>query len=152
MDIQYTPQAITLISEKKEIILQNDAIILDGFLVDVPGEYEKGGFLLYVREYEGIRLAHFRVEGYWCGYMSDIPESMSGDMLDFFGQLDILFAPIEKKHQSLLEQIEPRLLVSYGGGACEMPQVLGVSCEVVSQYRLKSGDISSEKTGLVILG
>lgn len=152
MDLQYKDNSITISAGKKEVFLSEAYIMLDGLKIDMPGEYEKGGFLMYVREYNGIRVAHFRIDGYWCGYMPSVPEEIDGNTLDFFGQMDILFSPIAKKDQSVLEKIEPRLLVSYGAGACEMPSVLGIPCETLDKYKIKASDITSEKTGLVVLG
>ncbi len=151
MDFQYSGGAIEITTDKKKIVLSADRAELDGLEIDCAGEYEKSGFLLYVREYEGYRYYHFRVEGYWLGYMPVLPEEMDGDSVDFFGQLDILIAPVGKKNQKPLNLLEPRLLIAYGEAACELPQTLGYSCEVSNSYRFRAGDLSDDKMALVVL-
>lgn len=42
MEFLVTPTGITLESEKKLIEFTQDTMILDGLLVDMAGEYEKG--------------------------------------------------------------------------------------------------------------
>ena len=138
-------------SEKKTLTFSPEKVEVDGLLIDCAGEYEKSGFLVYLRKYDDYLYYHFRVEGYWMGYIPNLPTEMDADTIDFLGQLDVLVAPIGKKDQKLLDVIEPRLLVAYGPAACEMPQTLGYSCELVSSYRFRAGDLSDEKMGLVVL-
>ncbi len=47
-----TPRELLIHSLKKEIVLEDNIITLDGLMIDSAGEYEKGGILMYVREYE----------------------------------------------------------------------------------------------------
>lgn len=142
---------VIISSEKKEIILGSENITLDTLFIDTPGEYEKGGFLMYVREDEAIRYYHFRVEGYWIGYISGIPTEIPAQILDFLGQLDILVAPFGKTEQKFLEQIEPKMLVSFSDSAADLVQLLGTEVSSGTNYKLKAQDISTEKTSLVIL-
>jgi hypothetical protein len=51
----------------------------------------------------------------------------------------------------VIEKIEPRLLVLSGSQLHEIPQIVG-STESVSKYKVKEADLSSEKTGIVVLG
>lgn len=151
MEFSFKNNIVTISSDKKSIILENNTVTLDGFLVDVAGEYEKSGFLLYSREHDGIKYFHFRVEGYWLAYISLIPSEIPASILDFFGQLDILIAPFSKSEQKFLEQIEPKMLISTKDTASDLVQILGMEVSSGDSYKLKSQDISSEKTTLVIL-
>ena len=146
-----TPRELLIHSLKKEIVLEDNIITLDGLMIDSAGEYEKGGILMYVREYEWLRYFYFRTEGKWLGYIPALPLEFDPDTLDFFGQLDVLVAPIGKKDHKLLDVIEPRLLVSFGEVACELPQTLGYSCEPMDSYKFKESDLSEEKMWLVVL-
>lgn len=151
MEFAYKSNEIILTSEKKQIVLSGNTLVLDGLTIDTAGEYEKGGFLLYVRDVD-VRYCHFRAEGQWIGYIPEIPAEIDAKTLDFLGQLDILIAPFAKSEQKFLEQIEPRLLISYASNAAELISVLASDATVVSCYKLKSQDVSAEKTSLVILG
>jgi hypothetical protein len=151
MDFQYKNNTLVVTSDKKNIIFSPEKTELDGLVIDCAGEYEKSGFLMYLREYNGLQYYHFRVEGYWMGYIPVLPEEIDGDTVDFLGQLDILIAPVGKKDQKLLDVIEPRLLIAYGTSACEMPQALGYGSEMSDGYKFRAGDLSDEKMGLVVL-
>lgn len=55
-------------------------------------------------------------------------------------------------HQ-VVEKVEPRLLMTYGDTAQEIGHILGLADTTpLAKYRLKESDLSSEKTGCVILG
>lgn len=93
---------------------------LDGLLIECAGEYEKSGFLMYVREFENVRYFSFRVEGYWVGFISDIPTQIPSDILDFLGQIDILVVPFSKSEQIFIEQIEPKIIISFSPLASDL--------------------------------
>lgn len=52
----------TIISDKKEISLESDKVVLDGLNIELPGEYEKSGCLMYAFSKNDEKLYHFRVE------------------------------------------------------------------------------------------
>lgn len=95
---------------------------------------------------------HFRVEGYWIVYIPTLITDISGDILEFLGNVDILVMPGARSIHALLEKIEPRLLITYGDTANEIAQVLGVTEPPVTKYKVKEADLSSEKTGCIVMG
>lgn len=106
---------------------------------------------MYVREHDGLRYFYFRAENKWLAYIPVLPEEFDAETLDFFGQIDIMIAPIGKKDHKCIDIIEPRLLVSYGELACELPQILGYACTPNDSYKFKESDLTEEKMGLIIL-
>lgn len=64
MELVYKNNELTIESEKKSIVFGNESMILDGMLIEMAGEYEKGGFLLHVLEVDEHRYYELRVEGY----------------------------------------------------------------------------------------
>ena len=152
MDFLYKNTALTIESEKKTIEFTPTNLILDGMPIDMAGEYEKWGFLLYVQSENGVSYYHFRVEGYWIVYIPTLITDISGDILEFLGNVDILVMPGARSIHALLEKIEPRLLITYGDTANEIAQVLGVTEPPVTKYKVKEADLSSEKTGCIVMG
>ncbi len=59
------------------------------------------------------KLYHFRTEGYWIAYIPTLLSDISTEGLDFLGGIDILIMPGAKSMQSVVEKIEPELLVTY---------------------------------------
>jgi Beta-lactamase superfamily domain len=142
---------ITITSDKKEILLSLASVTLDGLDIELPGEYEKGGCLMYAWEKNDEKLYHFRTEGYWIAYIPDLLTDISADGLDFLSTIDILVMPGAKSMQHVMEKIEPRLLITYGDTAHEIATPLGYIDAPLLRYRLKDADLSSDKTGCVVL-
>lgn len=151
MDFNYKNNSVTLTSEKKSIILNEDSVNLDGLIIDCAGEYEKSGFLMYARTSAEITYYYFRVENLWIGYIPTIPTEIEPAIAEFFGQLDILIAPFSKNEKNFLEQIEPKMLISFSNTGSDLVPVLGECVSNSHSYKLKLQDISSEKTALVLL-
>jgi hypothetical protein len=150
MDLSLKNSTITITSDKKEILLTPTTVILDGLDIELPGEYEKSGCLMYAWDKNDEKVYHFRTEGHWIAYIPSLLSDISPDALDFLGTVDLLIMPGAKSMQSVLEKVEPRLLITYGESAHEIATPLGTT-EAVSKYRLKDADLSSDKTGCVIL-
>ena len=151
MEFSLNNTTVSVLSEKKVISLDPTHITLDNLVIDCPGEYEKSGILMYVRQHDGIMYAYFRVEGYWLGFISSVPQEIPADILDFFGQLDILVAPFAKSEQKFIEQIEPKMLVSFAESSSDLVQILGNELNTDGSYKLKAQDITSDKTSFVRL-
>ena len=150
MEFTLKNNTITLTSEKREITLAPEKVTLDGLDIEVAGEYEKSGCLMYSFVRDTEQVYHFRVEGYWIAYIPTPVTDISAEALDFLGTVDILVMSGAKSTSTLLEKIEPRLFVTYGPTANEIAVTLGAS-EAMVKYKLKETDLSSEKTGCVLL-
>ena len=151
MEFIINNSTVTITSDKKEIQLTPDTVILDGLDIAVPGEYEKSGCLMYAWHKNDEKLYHFRTEGYWIAYIPTLLSDITPEALDFLGSVDVLVMPGAKSMQNVMEKVEPRMLVTYGDTAHEIATPLG-TIEVVTKYKLKEADLSSEKTGCVLLG
>jgi hypothetical protein len=151
MEFIFRDNNIILSSDKKEILLTPETVILDGLDIALPGEYEKSGCLMYAWHKNDEKLYHFRTEGYWIAYIPALISDISPEALDFLGSVDVLVMPGAKSMQNVLEKVEPRMIVTYGESAHEIATPLG-AIEVVTKYKLKEADLSSEKTGCVVLG
>lgn len=99
------------------------------------------------------KLFHFKTEGHWVAYIPMMLADISPEALDFLSTVDVLVMPGAKTMHQVIEKIEPRLLITYGDAAQEIAHALGVAETVpVPKYKLKDADLSSEKTGCIILG
>ncbi len=152
MEFTFKNGNITILSDKKEIVLTPDSVTLDGLAIELPGEYEKSGCLIYAFSKNDEKLYHFRTEGYWIAYIPELLTDISTDALDFLGGVDILVMPGAKSMRPTLEKVEAELLITYGDDAHEIALALGSTSETMSKYKMKDADLSSEKTTCVILG
>jgi len=125
-------------------------MVLDGMLIEMAGEYEKGGFLLHVLEREEHFYYEMRVDGYSVGYIAHEVQEVSPEVLDFFGDIDILVIPGSKAVHPVVEKIEPRLIATFGPNAHELGVLMGVSDLPVQKYKLKDADMATEKTPCIV--
>lgn len=151
MEFTVQDNTIHIVSHKKHIVLDSENVLLDEMKIDCAWEYEKSGFLLYVRKWEQEYIFHFRIEGYWIGYIPAHLTEIDSEKLSFLGQLDILLMPAGKDSQKVIEQIDPKMIITYGEKSGEVPALFGESYEPVQKYKLKSWDISAEKTTCITL-
>lgn len=152
MDFNYKNSQVIIDSEKKVIELAPNSILLDGLMIDMAGEYEKGWFLAYAHELPELRIYQMRVEGYTVGYIPNIVSELSAEQLDFLWDLDVLVMPTSKGSIALLEKIEPSFLITYGETAHEFATAVGVAEPQVTKYKLREADLSGEKMGVVVMG
>lgn len=150
MEFVLKNNTVVINTDKKDIILSEKNISLDGLLIEVPGEYEKSGCLMYSYGKNDEQVYHFRTEGHWIAYVPTLVTDISADALEFLGNVDVLVMPGAKSMQAVMEKIEPRLLVTYGDTAHEIGLILA-ALEPTTKFKLKEADLSSEKTGCVIL-
>jgi hypothetical protein len=62
MEFTIKNSIIIISSEKKEILLTPEMVVLDGLDIALAGEYEKSGCLMYAWQKNDEKLYHFRTE------------------------------------------------------------------------------------------
>jgi hypothetical protein len=62
MEFVYKNDSVSIESEKKIIALESLRLMVDGLVVEMAGEYEKSGFLVYAHEYAERRIYQMRIE------------------------------------------------------------------------------------------
>ncbi len=152
MEFFYKNNTLSIESEKKSIVFLPDSIMLDSLSLEMPWEYEKWGFLVYVYENKGILIYQLRIEGYSVWYIPNILDDLSPEWLTFLWDLDILIMPTSKVSIPLIEKIESRMIVTYGESAHELATHMGITEFPLQKYRLKEADLVPEKTGCVVMG
>jgi hypothetical protein len=152
MEFFYKNNTLSLESDKKTITFLSSSVEVDGLVLDMSGEYEKGGFLAYAHEQNGVRIYQLRIEGYRVWYIPTLMIELSSEELNFLGDLDILITPTSHASAALIEKMEPRMLLTLGNLAHEYAASLGNIEGTIQKYKLKESDLSVEKMGLVVMG
>ena len=79
MEFSLKNSTITLSSEKKEILLTPETVVLDGLDIALPGEYEKSGCLMYAWRKNDEKLYHFRTRsGVEVDYVVEVNRELWG--------------------------------------------------------------------------
>lgn len=139
-------------ADKKSVFFDFDArtVSLEDFDVTYPGEYEKSGNLLEVKEYTDILFFKFLIDGrHVCIVPSDSFE-LKEEIVSFFGDVDVLIIVGTKDAVKIFENIEAKVVVPYGDGKDIFLNTLGQTIEAVKTHKI-GADLDGDRTEFVNL-
>ena len=139
-------------ADKKEINFAYDdkKMFLEDFDVTFPGEYEKSGNLLEVKEYTDILFYKFLVDGkHLCVVTSDSFE-LKEEIVSFFWDVDVLVIVGTKNAVKIFENIEAKVVIPYGEGKDIFLNTLGQHSETVKMFKV-GADLDGDRTQYVNL-
>ena len=139
-------------SDKKKVELDivTGNVMMDSFDVTHPGEYEKSGMLLEVKEYGDNLFYKFLIDGKHVLIVQSDSFEMKEEILSFFGDVDVLIITGSKEAGKVFENIEAKLVVPYGEGKDVFLNTLGQHSEAVANFKIKS-DLPLDSTVFVNL-
>ncbi len=132
---------VVISSEKKEITLNDNQITVDGMVIDFPGEYEKSGILIQVKEENEKLYFTLQVEGKIIAFVPHAEWEIHDELINFFWKASILITLADKVNTKLVEVLEPLLIVPYGEGKDVFLSSLGQSAEPTDRYKVKELDL-----------
>ncbi len=126
-------------SDKKEIVFDTitNNVTLDDFDVSFPGEYEKSGVLLEVKEYADNLFYNFLVDWKHLLIVTTDSFELKEEILSFFGDVDLLFIIWSKESAKIFESIEAKIVIPYGDAKDIFLNSLSQHIEEVSNYKQK---------------
>lgn len=153
IEIKNNGWTITIVDSNKTTVkfesIDNN-VYLEWFDVSYPGEYEKAGVLLEVKEYADKLFYHFIVESKHIVLINTDQLELKEEILSFFGDVDILLITGSKESAKLFESIEAKIVVPYAEGKDIFLNTLGQHIEEVASYKVKS-DLPFDTTEFVNL-
>jgi len=123
---------------------------IDDLNVVHPGEYEKSGILLEVKEYNNILFYSFTIEGKHLLIITNDKFDLKEEILSFFWDVDILIIIWSKESAKIFENIEARVVVPYGDWKSTFLTTLWQHSEEVDSYKIK-WDFPVDSTEIVNL-
>lgn len=141
IEINNNSWTITLVDSNKTKITfesSDNNVYLEWFDVSYPGEYEKAGVLLEVKEYTNKLFYHFLVESKHIVIINTDQLELKEEILSFFGDVDILLIIGSKEAAKLFESIEAKIVIPFTEGKDIFLNTLGQHMEEVSSYKVKS--------------
>ena len=139
-------------SDKKEIFFNTETrqVLLEDFDASHPGEYEKWGNLLEVKEYTDLLFYKFLVDGkHICIIYSDSFE-LKEEIVSFFGDVDVLIITGTKDAVKIFENIEAKAVVPYGEGKDIFLNTLWQHSEPIKVFKVWA-DLDGDRTEFVNL-
>jgi hypothetical protein len=118
--------------------------------VSYPGEYEKAGVLLEVKEYVGKLFYHFIVETKHIVIINTDQLELKEEILSFFGDVDILLITGSKESAKLFESIEAKIVIPYAEGKDLFLNTLGQHIEEITSYKVRE-DLPFDTTEFINL-
>lgn len=116
--------------EKKEIKI-------DDYVIDFPGEYEKSGILLEVKEYENKLFYSFLIEQKVIFVLFHDDFEQKEEIMSFFWDIDILLVIWSKNSTKIIENIETRVIIPFGEGKDLFLHTLSQHKEEIEIFKLK---------------
>ena len=123
---------------------------IDDLNVVHPGEFEKSGILLEVKEYNNILFYSFTVDSKHLVIISNDKFELKEEILSFFWDVDVLVIIWSKDSAKIFENIEARLVVPFWEGKSTFLTTLWQHIEEVDSYKIK-WDFSIDSTEFVNL-
>jgi len=150
MEFRFVGGNLQFTHEKAPVIF-GDTVKVDGYDISFPGEYEKSGMIAEVREYGDSMVYRFTVGGRTLFHLPESTESLTSDMTQFAGDVDILMVPGKKELQKVVESIDARVVIPYGSSKSALLGAFGQSIETEEKRVLKAADFDDEHTLFVDL-
>jgi hypothetical protein len=152
MELYEKDGRIGITSEKREILLGDGFVEIEGMKIDFPGEYEKSGILVHVADHPSGLLFSLRMEDRDVAYVETDVLEITEEIADFFRDVDLLVLKGTKNAVKLFENLEARLVVPYGEEKDAFLAALGQNVEPTAKYKTREIDFEGEVTGFVRLG
>jgi len=126
--------------DKKEIVFDtiSSEVLLDTFNVTYPGEYEKSGILLEVKEYSNSLFYKFLVDSKRVLIVTKDDFELKEDILSFFWDVDVLIIVWSKGSANIFESIEAKIVVPYWESKWLFLTTLGQHIEEEDSVKIKS--------------
>lgn len=134
------------------ISLRESSVLLNDYVVDFPGEYERNLTFAEVRETKSGLIWILTLEGKTIIYL---PPSITADVLESLRDVNnkdmVIFSANETLWKTL-ENWEVSVAIPYGPATATLLGKLWQVVEVTPTVTLKSTDFESEKTRFIALG
>ncbi len=116
MEIFYEGNHLIIHSDAdKRIVFSYDSgkVRINDYVVSHPGEYEKAGILLEVKEYDGELFYNFIIGSKRIAIVTADSFEIKEEILSFFGDIDVLIIVWSKESVKVFENIEAKVVIPY---------------------------------------
>ncbi len=134
------------------ISLCETSVLLNDYVIDFPGEYERSLIFAEVRETQSGLIWILTMEGKTIIYLPTSTTVASLEALRDINNKDMVIFPANEALWKTLETWEVSVAVPYGSHTSEFVTKLGQSAEMTPNATLKAVDFESEKTRFITLG
>lgn len=140
--------------------LSDNSIIIDGFEITGPGEFERKGVFVEGIQPNGDGTIYIvRAEGISICYPGALSEKVGDEAAKLIGDVDVLVVPLGgkdsldiKKARELIAQIDPRIVIPMlYDDIAEFKSLEGVTEEDLDTLKIKKGELPESERRVVVL-
>lgn len=152
MNLNFKNDHIEIHSGEANFVLNPESVVIDGYVMDFPGEFERRGVFVEIRESGKDLLYVITVEGKTLIYL---PEGTSAESLEALRDLnnkDMVIFPANESLWKTVETWEASVVAPFGAKGSEFLTKLGQAAEMSNSASVKTSDFESEVTRFIALG
>lgn len=152
MNLNFKNNHIEIHSGDANFILNEGSVVIDDYVMDFPGEFERRGVFVEIREAGSNLIYVITLEGKTLIYL---PEGTASDNLDVLRDInnkDMVVFPASESLWKTVESWEASVVVPFGPKVGSFLTKLGQSVEVSDSANIKTSDLEAETTRFVALG
>ena len=152
MNLNFRNGHIEIHSGDANIVLNDTGVVIDDYVMDFPGEYERRGVFVEIREADAHLLYIVTIESKTLIYLANGTTTESLESLRDLNNKDMIIFPASETLWKTVETWEASVVVIYGPHTAEFLTKLGQTLEIADAASVKTSDFESEVTRFVALG
>lgn len=152
MNLSSKNDRLEITSGEANIVLSGPSVVIGDYVMDFPGEYERRGVFVEIREAGPSLLFILTIEGKTLIYLPEGTTAESLETLRDLNNKDMVIMPASEPLWKTVETWEASVVVPVGNKAAAFLGKLGQTVEATTSTSVKASDFESETTRFVALG
>lgn len=152
MNLNFKNNHIEIHSGEANFVLNDKSVVIDDYVMDFPGEFERRGVFVEIREVGSNLLYVITLEGKTLIYLPEGTTAEGLDKLRDVNNKDMVIFPASDALWKTVETWEASVVVPFGAKVGDFLTKLGQVVEVSDSASVKTSDLESETTRFVALG
>jgi hypothetical protein len=152
MNLNFKNNHIEIHSGEANFVLNPESVVIDDYVMDFPGEFERRGVFVEIRE-SGLSLLYvITLEGKTLIYLPEGTTSESLEVVRDVNNKDMVIFPASESLWKTVETWEASVVVPFGAKSAEFLAKLGQTVEASDSASVKTADLEAETTRFIALG
>lgn len=152
MNLNFKNNHIEIHSGDANFVLNPESVVIDDYVMDFPGEFERRGVFVEIRESGENLLYVITLEGKTLIYLPEWTKAESLESLRDVNNKDMVIFPASDSLWKTVETWEASVVVPFGAKSAEFLTKLGQTVEASDSASVKSADLEAETTRFIALG
>ncbi len=152
MNLNFKNKHIEIHSGDANFVLNPESVVIDDYVMDFPGEFERRGVFVEIREAGPNLLYIITLEGKTLIYLPEWTIADSLEAVRDVNNKDMVIFPASEALWKTVETWEASVVVPFGAKSAEFLAKLGQTVETSDSASVKTADLEAETTRFIALG